>query len=249
MKQIYFLLVGLLALFVSCHEDDDNGISEGSLVGTWYSKYSSVAPNDGIVLNADHTGNTFYKSYSWNFHWNLSGSILTVKHDDSDDINLDNSANVTITNQGILWGTTNYVSDPKNCYSFSSGGNGGGTATGKAPSSLTSKTLKLYKNDNSYWMGIYHKSSGSCTVDLYNGATVSSSYPPSYSYSPSSSKATYNLTFTTQTYIPYYGSYTYAQFQEKITLQFSSSTKGTYSGTQTNMNGDSKSISGNFQIQ
>ena len=120
---------------------------------------------------------------------------------------------------------------------------------GMLPLRFLQKTLKLYKDDDSYWMGIYHKSNSSCTVDLYNGAMVSSTYPPSYSYTASGSKATYTLNFTTQTYIPYYGTYTYAQFQEKITLQFSSSTKGTYSGTQRNMNGESKSISGNFQIQ
>ena len=247
MKQIYCLLIGLLAFCVSCQDDEEN--LEDSLIGVWYDKYSTVAPESGFVLKANHTGTTFYKTSSWKFHWRLDGTTLTVEHDDPQNKSLDESANVSKTYQGILWGSTTYVSDPNNCFTSSGGGTGGGTTTGKAPSSLSSKTLKLYKDDDSYWMGIYHKSNTSCTVDLYNGAMVSSTYPPSYSYTASGSKATYTLNFTTQTYIPYYGTYTYAQFQEKITLQFSSSTKGTYSGTQTNMNGGSKSISGNFQIQ
>lgn len=130
-----------------------------------------------------------------------------------------------------------YISGPEN------------STTGNAPSSLSLKTLKLYKSDRTYWMGIYHGGQQKCTVSLYNGATVSSTYPPTYSYTRYGSSATYSLTFTTQTYIPYNGSYTYSQFKENITLHFISPTSGTYSGTQVNMNGGSKSISGNFIIE
>ena len=71
---------------------------------------------------------------------------------------------------------------------------------------MVGKTLNLYSSDGSYRMGIVHNSSGSCTVDLYNGAALSSEYPPTYSYSANGSSVSYTLTFVTQKYVPYYGS-------------------------------------------
>ena len=237
----------LILGFVSCSSyEDDLG---SRLIGVWYDKYSSVAPNSGFILNADHTGATFYENYSWDFRWYLEGDILTIKHNSGHESLDDRGAVIFSSKTTIMWASGTYTSDPKECYSSSGGGSNGGSTSGNAPSSLTSKTLNLYKSDNSYWIGIVHSGGGSCMVDLYNDAMVSSSYPPSYSYSPNGSKATYTLTFTTQTYIPLYGSYTYSQFKENITLQFTSSSKGTYSGTQTNMYGDSKQISGNFTIK
>ena len=249
MKNFLFILLAALSVVSTACSSDDEKDLESKLIGTWYSKYASAAPNVGFILNADHTGATFYKDSSWDFQWNLKGDILTVNHNPGNE-SLDKSGSVIFTSKNsIMWNSTLYTSNPDDCDTWAGGGSNGGTSSGYAPSSLSSKTLNLYKSDNSYWMGIVHKSGGSCMVDLYNDAMISSSYPPSYSYSPSGSKATYTLKFTTQTYIPFYGSYTYSQFQENITLQFSSSSKGTYSGTQTNMNGDSKQISGNFTIK
>lgn len=122
--------------------------------------------------------------------------------------------------------------------------NGGGNV----PVSLVDKTLDLYQSNGSYWMGIYHSTENKATVDLYNGAMVSASYPPTYSYKSSGNYASYSMTFVTQTYVPLYGNYTYSQFSEDITLTFTSSSSGTYSGKQTNMSGSSKNISGTFKI-
>lgn len=243
---IIYLVVFLMG-FVSCSSDEDN--FESRLIGVWYDKYSSVAPNNGFILNADHTGATFYKDSSWDFHWNLEGKTLTIKHNLGYE-GLDKSGLVIFSsNNTIMWASGTYTSDPNDCDISSGGGSNDKPSSGNAPSSLTSKTLNLYKSDNSYWIGIVHSSGGSCMVDLYNDAMVSASYPPKYSYSSNGSKATYSLTFTTQTYVPLYGTFTYSQFVENITLQFSSSSIGTYRGTQTNMNGDSKQISGNFTIK
>ena len=245
MKNLFAIFLAALSIAsTSCSSDDEKDL-ESKLIGTWYYKNSSVAPNDGFILNTDHSGATFYKDYSWYFHWTLNGDVLTVQHS-SEHESLNKSERVIfVSENSIMWGTTIYTSNPNDCYTGSSGS----STSGYAPSSLTSKTLNLYKSDKSYWMGIAHKSAGSCMVDLYNDAMVSSSYPPTYSYSPNGSKANYTLTFTTQTYIPFYGSYTYSQFKENITLQFSSSSQGSYSGTQTNMNGGSKQISGSFIIK
>ena len=150
--------------FVSCSSDEDN--FEGKLIGVWYDKYSSVAPNNGFILNGDHTGTTFYKDSSWDFNWNLEGKTLTIKHNPGYE-DLDIRGLVTfISNNSIMLGSDIYTSDPNDCDISSGGGSNDGPSSGKAPSSLTSKTLNLYKSDNSYWIGIVHSSGGSCMVDL-----------------------------------------------------------------------------------
>lgn len=235
MKQyIIILLAALSVLSTACNEEDIRPVSENELIGTWVGTETLVR----ITFNANHTGTR--KSLMVDpedFTWSLEGDILSIKF--GNDSFSNESGQVKFVNDDLQWGHWRYKKEN----STSSGG------SGTAPSSLVSKTLNLYSSDGSYWMGIVHNSSGRCTVNLYNGAAVSSSYPPTYTYSPNGSNASYYLKFVTQTYSSYYGSYTYAQYVENLTLQFSSSTKGTYSGTQRNMEGSTKQVSGTFQIK
>lgn len=235
MKQyIIILLAALSVLSTACsdNEEDIRPVSENELIGTWV---RTIMP-ERITFNANHTGTRGNASPD-EFTWSLKGNILSIKF--GNDSFSNKSGKVKFVNDDLQWGNTRYKKENNT----SSGG------SGTAPSSLVSKTLNLYSSDGSYWMGIVHSSSGRCTVNLYNGAAVSSSYPPTYTYSPNGSNASYYLKFVTQTYSSYYGSYTYAQYVENLTLQFSSSTKGTYSGTQRNMEGSTKQVSGTFQIQ
>lgn len=246
MKKFLWLLIAIFSLASFGCSDNESDL-ENKLIGTWYRKYSSVGSTSGMTLNPDNTGVTFYKDSRWYFTWNYNGSDLTITH--ANDPELDHSGTAVILDNGnLFYDGTVYTKNADDCDSDDVW-SGGGSSSGYAPSSLSRKTLNLYKSDGSYWMGIYHLEGGQCSVDLYNGAMLATSYPPKYSYSPSGSSASYNLTFTTQTYVPYYGSNTYAQFKEKIVLKFSSSIAGTYSGTQTNGYGTSKNISGNFKIQ
>lgn len=247
----YMLITGVLfpiSFLVGC--TDDNKDIEAHIVGIWYDRYSSVAPENGYVFNSDYTGYSFYKNSEWPFTWSFDGNTLSIIHNKVS--NLDKSDNIHFDDpfSTMYWGLTTLVNDPSLCYHYNSSGNGSGSGSsiGVAPSSLIGKTLNLYKSDNSYLMGIYHNGDHNASVDLYNNAMLSAAYPPTYHYKVSGNSATYSVTFTTQTYIPYYGSYSYAQFTEEITLSFKTSSTGTYTGKQINMNGDSKTISGNFKI-
>lgn len=235
-KYILILLAALSVLSTACsdNEEDIRPVSESELIGTWV----GTVLLEKITFNANHTGVSHQGVYSspYYFTWSLEGDILSTKFNDS---YKNTSGQVKFVNDDLQWGHWRYKKENNT----SSGG------SGTAPSSLVSKTLNLYSSDGSYWMGIVHSSGGSCSVNLYNGAVVSSSYPPIYTYSPNGSNASYYLKFVTQTYNSYYGSYTYAQYVENLTLQFSSSTKGTYSGTQRNMAGSTKQVSGTFQIK
>lgn len=247
----HLLLISILfpiSFFVGCTDKDN---IEEHIVGTWYDKSSTVAPNEGYVFYANYTGYTFYKNSEWPFVWSFDGKNLSVTHNTASSLDKSSFIDFDDTFYTMSWGEDFYVKDPLLCYYYNSNGSGSGTgsSSGVAPSSLIGKTLNLYKSDNSYWMGIYHNDGSKAIVDLYNDAMVSAAYPPTYHYKVSGSSATYSVTFTTQTYIPYYGAYTYSQFTEEITLTFRTSSSGTYSGNQINMTGGYKSISGNFEIK
>lgn len=239
-KYILILLAALSVLSTACsdNEEDIRPVSENELIGTWVGTDLLLRK---ITFNANHTGTDGSRMSTTtppeDFTWSLEGDILSIKFVNYSYMN--ESGQVKFVNDDLQWGHWRYKKENNT----SSGG------SGTAPSSLVSKTLNLYSSNGSYWMGIVHSSGGSCSVNLYNGAAVSSSYPPTYTYSPNGSNASYYLKFVTQTYNSYYGSYTYAQYVENLTLQFSSSTKGTYSGTQRNMEGSTKQISGTFQIK
>lgn len=237
-----------VSFLVGCTEDN----IEEHIVGTWYDKYSTVAPKGGCVFYSDYTGYTFHKDSEWPFVWSFDGKNLSVTHNTAPSLDKSDVISFNGAFSAMTWGSEIYVNDPSLCYyssNNSGSGTGSGTSSGVVPTSLIGKTLNLYQSDNSYWMGIYHNDGSKAMVDLYNDAMVSAAYPPTYYYKASGSSATYSVTFTTQTYIPYYGTYTYAQFTEEITLAFSTSSSGTYSGNQINMTGGSKKISGKFEIK
>lgn len=245
MRKFYGLLMAVLSVaFFGC-SDDDNSYDENRIVGKWYDKYSTVAPASGLIFNSDHTGVSFYKEYSWDFVWTLDGSHLSTVHSEAESLNQSGDLHFN-PNGEMIFGNTIYTSNPEDCYS---GGSTNNPSTGSALSTLVGKTLNLYKVDGSYWMRIYHSKGDACAVDLCNEAMIAADYPPEYAYSPNGSKASYYLSFTTKTYIPLYGSFTYANFREDLTLTFESSTYGTYSGKQTNMSGTEKSVSGSFKIE
>ena len=83
---------------------------------------------------------------------------------------------------------------------------------------------------------------------LINNVTVNySKYAPSYTYTKTGDdEADYYLQATKETYIPYYGTTTYAKFVFNVNLHFITEVSGTYTGVQTNGYGDDSRIQGNF---
>lgn len=74
-----------------------------------------------------------------------------------------------------------------------------------------------------------------------------SKYAPSYTYTKTGDdEADYYLQATKETYIPYYGTTTYAKFVFNVNLHFITEVSGTYTGVQTNGYGDDSRIQGNF---
>lgn len=118
---------------------------------------------------------------------------------------------------------------------------------GNTPSTIVGKTLVLKNSDGSVKLSAEHLSESGVVV---NNVTIDyAKYPPSYSYSATSTnKANYYLKATKKVYIPYYGTYSYAKFIFDINLSFTSAIGGTYIGTQTNGNGTDTTIKGTFSL-
>lgn len=118
---------------------------------------------------------------------------------------------------------------------------------GYTPLQIVGKTLILKNTDGSTKLSATHLSESGVTI---NNVTVDyAKYPPSYSYSTTiTNKAIYYLEATKKTYIPYYGTYSYAKFVFDINLSFTSPTGGTYTGNQTNGNGTNTTIKGTFTL-
>lgn len=118
---------------------------------------------------------------------------------------------------------------------------------GYTPLQIVGKTLVLKNTDGTTKLSAKHLSESGVTI---NNVTVDyAKYPPSYSYSiTTTNKAIYNLEATKKTYIPYYGTYSYAKFIFEINLSFTSAIGGTYTGSQTNGNGTNTTIKGTFTL-
>ena len=112
---------------------------------------------------------------------------------------------------------------------------------GFAPGQLKGKTLILIKSGGGIFLSADHL--GDSGVSINNVTVDYGKYAPSYSYSiVGTNKA------TKVTYIPYYGTNNYSKFSFDVDLNFTSKTRGTYTGTQTNANGKDSRISGDFTI-
>lgn len=111
---------------------------------------------------------------------------------------------------------------------------------------IVGKTLTFYKSDGNFYFSASHYAEG---VTLSIASTDYAKYPPSYSFSYfDSNSATYNLSFTTKTYIPYYQSYNYAKFEYRMKLSFITESSGTYQADYYNVNGLYKTLTGRFTL-
>lgn len=120
-------------------------------------------------------------------------------------------------------------------------------SNGYTPQQIVGKTLVLKNKDGSIKLSAKHLSESGVTID--NVTIDYAKYPPSYSYSiASTNKANYYLKATKKTYIPYYGTYSYATFVFDVNLSFTSAVAGTYTGIQTNGNGTDTTIKGTFTL-
>lgn len=121
------------------------------------------------------------------------------------------------------------------------------TSDGIVPSSLVGRTL-IMRRSNQVYLSVTHTKDGvvvnSNTVDYLK-------YPPKYTYKKmSKTSAKYQLEVTKKTYLPYYGTEHYSKFKFDYTLTADpSKTSGTFSGYETNANGEAKYKTGTFEIR
>lgn len=105
-------------------------------------------------------------------------------------------------------------------------------SSGYAPRNISGKTLVLKKSSGSVYLSTDHLNESGV---LINNVTVNySKYAPSYTYTKTGDdEADYYLQATKETYIPYYGTTTYAKFVFNVNLHFITEVSGTYTGVQT----------------
>ncbi len=116
-----------------------------------------------------------------------------------------------------------------------------------APQTLEGTKLILYKSTGQQFIGITHQYP-QVLLDTDVMVDYSDRHAPTYQYYAYGNIGDYLLTATKMTYIPYYDSYTYGQFDFDIQLTFNFPGSGIYSGTQYNADGSSKPISGTFTL-
>ena len=118
---------------------------------------------------------------------------------------------------------------------------------GDVPSNLINKTLVMKRNNQTY-LSVTHYKDGL----VVNSNTIDyTKYPPKYTYKKlTKTTAKYQLEVTKKTYVPYYGTEHYSKFKFDYTLTADpSKTSGTFSGYETNANGEAKYKTGTFEIR
>lgn len=117
-------------------------------------------------------------------------------------------------------------------------------SSGYAPRNISGKTLVLKKSSGSVYLSTDHLNESSpyqqCDCKLFEVC------PFVYLHQNGDDEADYYLQATKETYIPYYGTTTYAKFVFNVNLHFITEVSGTYTGVQTNGYGDDSRIQGNF---
>lgn len=121
------------------------------------------------------------------------------------------------------------------------------TTKGPAAATLKGKTLRLTESSGSVKLVADHLSETGLTIS--NVTVDYGQYAPSYRYTKTGERTGfYHMEATKKTYIPYYGTYSYAKFTFNVTLQFTSAAAGSYTGTQRNGEGTTSRIQGTFTL-